>query len=202
MELLETGWTDNNRSVCLLCLYLFEYQDAFQMNTNIRIIRIMGIQMRTLIDTDKFIRIFVDEIVLLDKDKINQADDFLYVWGEGQVLEGGKIGFERKWMSLKMTWMKKRSARSKRRRQNKSHRYKSRGERGNGEDKQYDKSHLVVLMSQKEGGQKALLIFIPPIPTRHQVTLVRTNGRGSLRNVQPVTTMEESYDKKTKIENA
>ena len=52
MELVEmgqTGWTDNNRSVHLLCLYLFEYQDAFQMNTNIRIIRIMDIQMRTLI---------------------------------------------------------------------------------------------------------------------------------------------------------
>ena len=30
-----TGWTDNNRSVHLLCSYLFEYQDAFQMNTNI-----------------------------------------------------------------------------------------------------------------------------------------------------------------------
>jgi hypothetical protein len=54
MELVEvghTGWTDNNRSVNLLCLYLFEYQDAFQMNTNIRIIRIfriMDIRMRTL----------------------------------------------------------------------------------------------------------------------------------------------------------
>ena len=58
MELVEmgqTGWTDNNRSVHLLCLYLFEYQDAFQMNTNIRIIRIiriMNIRMRTLIHTD------------------------------------------------------------------------------------------------------------------------------------------------------
>jgi hypothetical protein len=51
MELVErghTGWTDNNRSVLLLCLYLFEYQDAFQMNTNIQIIRIMDILMRTL----------------------------------------------------------------------------------------------------------------------------------------------------------
>ena len=48
----QTGWTDNNRSVHLLCLYLFEYQDAFQMNTNIRIIRIiriMDIRMRTLL---------------------------------------------------------------------------------------------------------------------------------------------------------
>ena len=48
-----TGWTDNNRSVQLLCLYLFEYQDAIQMNTNIRIIRtirIMDIRMRTLLD--------------------------------------------------------------------------------------------------------------------------------------------------------
>ena len=57
MELVEmgqTGWTDNNRSVHLLCLYLFEYQDAFQMNTNIRIIRIiriMDIRMRTLLPT-------------------------------------------------------------------------------------------------------------------------------------------------------
>jgi hypothetical protein len=33
-----TGRTDNIRSVHLLCLYLFEYQDAFQMNTNIQII--------------------------------------------------------------------------------------------------------------------------------------------------------------------
>ena len=58
MELVEmgqTGWTDNNRSVHLLYLYLFEYQDAFQMNTNIqiiriiRIIRIMDIRMRTLL---------------------------------------------------------------------------------------------------------------------------------------------------------
>ena len=52
MELVEmghTGLTDNNRSVHLLCLYLFEYQDAFQMNTNIRIIRIMDIRMRTLL---------------------------------------------------------------------------------------------------------------------------------------------------------
>ena len=50
----QTGWTDNNRSVHLLCLYLFEYQDAFQMNTNIRIIRIiriMDIRMRTLVFT-------------------------------------------------------------------------------------------------------------------------------------------------------
>ena len=50
----QTGWTDNNRSVHLLCLYLFEYQDAFQMNTNIRIIRIiriMDIRMRTLQDS-------------------------------------------------------------------------------------------------------------------------------------------------------
>ena len=54
MELVEmghTGLTDNNRSVHLLCLYLFEYKDDFQMNTNIRIIRIiriMDIRMRTL----------------------------------------------------------------------------------------------------------------------------------------------------------
>ena len=61
MELVEmghTGWTDNNRSVHLLCLYLFEYQDAFQMNTNIWIIRtnrIVDIQMRTLTSTHKYI---------------------------------------------------------------------------------------------------------------------------------------------------
>jgi hypothetical protein len=54
MELVgmgQTGWTDNDRSVHLLSLYLFEYQDAFQMNTSIRIIRIIriiDIQMRTL----------------------------------------------------------------------------------------------------------------------------------------------------------
>jgi hypothetical protein len=53
MELVErghTGWTDNNRLVHLLCLYSFEYQDTFQMNTNIRIIRIMDIQIRTLVN--------------------------------------------------------------------------------------------------------------------------------------------------------
>jgi hypothetical protein len=57
MELVEmghTGRTDNNRSVHLLCLYLFEYKDAFQMNTNIRIIRIMDIRMRTLSRTQYF----------------------------------------------------------------------------------------------------------------------------------------------------
>ena len=54
VEMGHTGWTDNNRSVHLLCLYLFEYQDAFKMNTNIRIIQIMqimDIQMRTLVVT-------------------------------------------------------------------------------------------------------------------------------------------------------
>ena len=46
-----TGYTNNSRSVQLVCLYLFEYQDAYQMNTNIRIIRIYsnnGIRMRPL----------------------------------------------------------------------------------------------------------------------------------------------------------
>ena len=52
VEMDQTGWTNNNRSVHLLCLYVFEYQGAFQMNTNIRIIqiiRIMDIRMRTLL---------------------------------------------------------------------------------------------------------------------------------------------------------
>ena len=46
----------NGQTVCgkyLLCLYLFEYHDAFQTNTNIRIIRIIritDIRMRTLKD--------------------------------------------------------------------------------------------------------------------------------------------------------
>ena len=51
MELVErghTGWTDNNRSVDLLCLYLFE----FQINTNIRIIQIIDIQMRALVRSE------------------------------------------------------------------------------------------------------------------------------------------------------
>ena len=46
-----TGYTNNSRSVQLVCLYLFEYKDAYQMNTNIRIIRIYsnnGIRMRPL----------------------------------------------------------------------------------------------------------------------------------------------------------
>ena len=50
-----TGYTNNSRSVQLVCLYLFEYQDAYQMNTNIRIIRIYsnnGIRMRPLVETD------------------------------------------------------------------------------------------------------------------------------------------------------
>ena len=49
-----TGYTNNSRSVQLVCLYLFEYQDAYQMNTNIRIIQIYsnnGIRMRPLIAT-------------------------------------------------------------------------------------------------------------------------------------------------------
>ena len=44
----------NGQTVCgkyLLCLYLFEYQDNFQTNTNIRIIRITDIRMRTLLHT-------------------------------------------------------------------------------------------------------------------------------------------------------
>ena len=47
-----TGYTYNSRLVQLVCLYLFEYQDAYQMNTNIRIIRIYsnnGIRMRPLV---------------------------------------------------------------------------------------------------------------------------------------------------------
>ena len=47
-----TGYTNNSRSVQLVCLYLFEYQNAYQMNTNIRIIRIYsnnGIRMRPLV---------------------------------------------------------------------------------------------------------------------------------------------------------
>ena len=51
MELVErghTGWTDYNRSVDLLCLYLFE----FQINTNIRIIQIIDIQMRALVRSE------------------------------------------------------------------------------------------------------------------------------------------------------
>ena len=51
-----TGYTNNSRSVQLVCLYLFEYQDAYQMNTNIRIIRIYlnnGIRMRPLVNSDK-----------------------------------------------------------------------------------------------------------------------------------------------------
>ena len=46
-----TGFTNNSRSVQLVCLYLFEYQDAYQINTNIRIIRIYsnnGIRMGPL----------------------------------------------------------------------------------------------------------------------------------------------------------
>ena len=52
-----TGYTNNSRSVQLVCLYLFEYQDAYQMNTNIRIIRIYsnnGIRMRPLVSVDLF----------------------------------------------------------------------------------------------------------------------------------------------------
>ena len=52
-----TGYTNNSRSVQLVCLYLFEYQDAYQMNTNIRIIRIYsnnGIRMRPLLNKHNF----------------------------------------------------------------------------------------------------------------------------------------------------
>jgi hypothetical protein len=42
----------------------------------------------------------------------------------------------------------------------------------------------------EETVQKALLICTPPSPTRRQVTLVRAHGRGSIRNVKPITTME------------
>ena len=59
-----TGYSDNNRSVHLLCLYLFECQDAFQMNTNIRtiqIIRILDIRMRTLSGWHEFSSGFPEE---------------------------------------------------------------------------------------------------------------------------------------------
>ena len=60
----------NGQTVCdkyLLCLYLFEYQDAFQMNTNIRIIRIiriLDIRMRTLINWEPFVGKILEQVHL------------------------------------------------------------------------------------------------------------------------------------------